>query len=408
MYVVQRLSLIIFLLFTNPCLLLVKCDVSDRQNELPVNLDNSTISNHNDMHNANVTILGLGSMGMAIVKCLASKSSMIIHAWNRGDEKRQQLQSLAYHNVHVHDNINNAIQSSNIIVTMIDDWNGTTNMMYESMNDMSNSSNNDLVWSTTSSGNNDMIHKFKTLVLFSTYTPHDIKTFQRLVERFVHVWGGAIVGVPQTIGTPLAFILSSSSSDDDHNITSSSSANQNTMIINMLNQLGTHVHFEGDIGLASLANIALIQTITFGIAGHELVQLLLQQYNHTNGIVKYELFMESYNSFVIQIVPKYITMLLPLISKGQSYVPMKTFYHVTKMHYQFMDEIGIMISDTYLHGYIQSLEKHMTNHKNRNNDDETQQKMGPAHWIRSALSVTTSTSNDPAQTIDNESKNDEL
>lgn len=398
MMYVPLLLFLLLLLLNDDCIILGNCDNNLNDDDDSHNPNVVLLS-----ENTNITILGLGSMGMSIVKCLVSSTQttttpITVHAWNRGEKKREHLKSLSLNNVHVHDNMNDAIQSSNIILTMIDDWNGTSIMMYESIIN----NNNPHIWSSSSSLDHNMNHNKKTLILFSTYTPHDIQRFHNMVSQYVNVWGGAIIGVPQTICTPNAFVLSSSSSNIDDDSVENDISNSTIMIDHhqiikniILNKLGTYIHFNNNIGLASLANIGLIQTITFGIVGHELIQLVFKQYNNTsttdssNMIINND-FIEIYNNLMIQIVPKYMTMLLPLVSKGITYVPIQTFYNVMKMHYIFMMELNINIHNTYLHGYIESLHKQIITHSNNNNNE----KMGPANWIQSATIQNLDNNND--------------
>jgi 3-hydroxyisobutyrate dehydrogenase-like beta-hydroxyacid dehydrogenase len=293
-----------------------------------------------------VSIIGLGSMGMAVVKCLALGPNLIkIHAWNRGDAKRKTLQEHKYFNVHVHQNAETAIAAGDIILTMIDDWNGTVKLLQEE---------NIAVWKSKP------YRKQKTLILFSTYSPTDLQQFHKTsseIAKLVNVVGGAIVGVPQTICSPKAYILSSISGMD--NVDPSDKL--------VLDTLGTHVQFTGSNGLASLANIALLQGITFGIVGYEMTQLLFQQYKVN------EEFQQQYNTFATQIIPTYISMLVPLISKGITYVPASTFRNVMKLHLQFMEDIGIK-NDTYLGAYVHYLNVLIDN-------ESTGREVGPAKWI---------------------------
>lgn len=328
-----------------------------------------------------VTILGLGGMGMAVVKCIASSSSVQVHAWNRGAAKRQALKEMELSNVYVHESMADAIQSSNIVMTMIDDWEGTVQMIRESSKTTSEDGD---IWKISTEEGKKTGTREKILLLFSTYSPKDIQDFyQKSGNATGSTMGGAIVGVPQTICSPKAFILSSGDQS-------------NQEVNELLDTLGTHVSFVGDSGLAPLANIALIQTITFGIAGHEMSQLLFQKYPGVN-----DDFVQKYNSFVTQVVPTYIGMLMPLISKGIPYVPAKTFLNVMNLHMKFMIDLGIS-DDTYLSGYIKYLQ--------RVTEETSNDKYGPADWIRHAVVTSTSNMKDDTDSIgsNDKAKSDEL
>jgi hypothetical protein len=269
-------------------------------------------------------------MGTAVVKCLSS-NDVQVHAWNRGVEKREAVKDVAT----VYETAAAAVQASNLTLILIDDWEGTVKLI------------NDI---------DRQIWKDKTVVLFSTYTPTDIQKIQTDIfdDESTVLVGGAIVGVPQTICSEKALILTSAD-------------------IPVLNTVGRTVSFTGDVGLAALANMALILVITFGIAGQELAHLIIQQYGANDQ------FIQTYAPLSAEIGPDYAKMLLPMVSKaistkeyGRSYVPAGVFRRVLQMHSAFMDDLGIA-DDTFLSTYLRYLEK-VPNDKD-----------GPAAWIEQAV-----------------------
>lgn len=331
--------------------------------------DNETAfpSQSQQQQQTDVTILGLGKMGVAVVECLSSsslssKQQTVIHAWNRGAAKREAVRSVA----HIYEFASDAIRASNLTLILIDDWNGTVQLLKEMKKE-------DL-WKNMPQ---------RTVVLFSTYTPTDIQTLQ--LEMFTsnttasQLVGGAIVGVPQTICSQQALILT-------------------TAEIPVLTSVGRVVAFPSrDVGGAALANIALILVITFGIAGQELAHLIIRQYFQSLSVVdpaddtitatstKNEVsisnmaeFVKIYAPLAADIGPAYTKMLLPMVSKAiaskeydRSYVPVGVFRRVLQMHAAFMDDLGIA-NDTFLTSYIRYLEKIDNN------------KFGPAAWIEHA------------------------
>ena len=303
----------------------------------------SVLEGINDYHD--ITILGLGSMGQAFVKCLLkidddNNPAIKVHAWNRGSEKRNTVRDMG---AMVYDTAEAAVQASNITLILIDDWDGIIQLLTK---DISRD-----VWS-----NNN-----KVVVLFSTYTPTDIIKLQ--TEYFlkatnagtgsnVVLVGGAIVGVPQTVCTPKALVLLSANIPQIHSI-------------------GRVEVFQGNVGYAALVNMALILVITFGIAGQELAHLIINQYGVTNSTE----FFKAYIPLSTDIGPEYTKMLLPILSNSvvskeyeKSYVPVGTFRNVLQMHVTFMKEIGI-VDDTFLTSYLYYLNK------------VTNAKYGPAAWI---------------------------
>jgi 3-hydroxyisobutyrate dehydrogenase-like beta-hydroxyacid dehydrogenase len=299
-------------------------------------------SDYND-----ITILGLGSMGQAFVKCLlqqqqqeqsnttTAKTAITVHGWNRGSNKRDIVRDMG---ARIYETPDAAILASNITLILIDDWDGIIQLITKDIPRT--------VWSN------------KVVVLFSTYTPTDILQLQR--EYFnnndtnVLLVGGAIVGVPQTICTPKALILLSTD-------------------IPQLQNVGRIEMFRGNVGYAALVNMALILVITFGIAGQELAHLIIQQFGVTDD------FFRTYVPLSSQIGPDYTKMLLPISSNSiiskeyeKSYVPVGVFRNVLQMHITFMKEIGIA-NDTFLSAYVQYLNK------------VSNTKFGPAAWIEEAV-----------------------
>jgi hypothetical protein len=283
-----------------------------------------------------ITILGLGIMGAAVLKCLAD-AERPVHAWNRGSQKREAVKDIQ--NVSVYETAAEAIQASDVTLILIDDWPGTVKLI----EDMDSA-----VW------------KGKTVVLFSTYTPTDIQKLEKEFSSDTKLVGGAIVGVPQTICSQRALILTSET-------------------VPALDSVGRTVAFSGDAGLAALANMALILVITFGVAGQELAHLIIRQYGADNS------FLEIYKPFSTEIGPDYTKMLLPAVSKAienreyeGSYVPVAVFRRVLQMHAAFMDDLGIA-NDTFLASYLRYLQK------------VPNDKFGPAAWVEHAVTTSQST-----------------
>jgi 3-hydroxyisobutyrate dehydrogenase-like beta-hydroxyacid dehydrogenase len=276
-----------------------------------------------------VTILGIGGMGGAVLQCLQKTNT--VHAWNRGKEKLHSVVEQYPETVQVHDRASDAVRASDVTLIIIDDWSGILELI-DSVNTMDAGA----AWHN------------KTVVLFSTYSPTDIQKLVTASTQQHHhkvVVGGAIVGVPQTICTDQALILTSH-------------ANEGASIItNLLQPLGRVVAFTNDVGLAALANMALILVITFGIAGQELAQFIFRKY----GVDEY--FNQMFESIAAQVAPLYIKMLLPLVSKAitnreyeDSYVPVAVFRKVIQMHADFIGDLGIA-NDTFLASYLFYLKK---------------------------------------------------
>jgi len=314
-----------------------------------------------------VTILGLGNMGTAVLQCLVDAGHPV-HAWNRGERKRQAVAEIA---TVVHASATAAVQASATTLILIDDWAGTVQLL------------NDIRMMDMESNGEP-----KQVVVFSTYTPTDIQKVllqhqQTTTNTNVTIIGGAIVGVPQTICTPQALLLTSSP-------------------VPVLEPVGRTVAFSGhDVGLAALANMALILVITFGVAGQELALLIIRQYPGMD-----QHFLDTYIPLAVEIGPAYTKMLLPAVSKAattreyeRSYVPVGVFRKVLRMHATFMEELGIK-DDTFLASYLRYLEQ------------VANEKHGPVAWTELAtnLSETSAATTTPAdeEMAENVASEDEL
>jgi hypothetical protein len=343
-----------------------------------------------------ITVWGLGSMGTAVVQCLArhhnatngassaASSKVMIHAWNRGTSKRQAVSEWAT----VHDTAAAALAASPVTLVLIDDWDGVVQLLNDVVRDLKLGPTSSLLP--------------KTVVLFSTYTPTDIAKLQaQLATSHVQLVGGAIVGVPQTICSPKALILTSSGSGGG----TDNEEDEDDVVSQWLQPVGRVVSFpSNNVGWAPLANMALILVITFGIAGHELAHVMIQEYiasisasnkddNVDSNAVAALRFVQQYSRLATEIGPEYTKMLLPLASHAiaqrdygsRPYVPVGVFRRVLQMHSAFLHELGI--ADTFLTCYVQSLLR-VTNPKH-----------GPAAWVEY---VTNRTSSGDARTNEND------
>mmetsp|Transcript_13286 Transcript_13286/g.18821 ORF Transcript_13286/g.18821 Transcript_13286/m.18821 type:complete len:398 (-) Transcript_13286:298-1491(-) len=304
--------------------------------------------------NKHVTVLGLGDMGKAIVKCY-SKHGYIVHAWNRSEKNRQIVQDLHLPGVHVYDDLSAALLAKT--------------------EEFSDSNNNNIVLMNIDAGSHLSIPQSlitkqtdgaalwenKILVQFSSHTPTDAVAHQELISSFKgHLVAGALVAVPETICSTSATILVSSSDNDEINESKSTSSlalleeTQGT-----LEHLGNLVQFTENVGLASLANMAIIQALTFGVAGHEMAHLIMEQYGVSDE------FRSKYLELVTTVITSYVPMLYGVVSKSistklyqqYSYVPSKDFLRLLEMHQTFIVNDMNIAPDTYLEGYIRYLRK---------------------------------------------------
>eukprot|EP00546_Thalassionema_frauenfeldii_P013987 CAMPEP_0178929566 /NCGR_PEP_ID=MMETSP0786-20121207/20679_1 /TAXON_ID=186022 /ORGANISM="Thalassionema frauenfeldii, Strain CCMP 1798" /LENGTH=286 /DNA_ID=CAMNT_0020605853 /DNA_START=137 /DNA_END=997 /DNA_ORIENTATION=- len=282
-------------------------------------------------------------MGKAVVKCFA-KNDYSIHAWNRGERNRQVIKDLHLPNVEVYDQFYKAVEQSDIVFMHID---AGTNL----------ANTNTLIRSTSESSS----WKDKILIQFSSIRQN--KYMSSLDGTLV---SGAFIAVPETICSDAAMILVSASEHSTLKTVNST-----------LSHLGSVVHFDNDIGLAALANMAIIQALTFGLAGHEMAHLLMEQYGAPLE------FIEQCAQVIMSVVPSYAKMLYGIVSKSitskqwsQSYVPSQDMLNLLEMHARFLREMNVK-GDTYLEGYMKYLRK-ISNSTH-----------GPSAWIQHALAAKT-------------------
>ena len=299
----------------------------------------STTNKHED-----VSIVGLASMGKALLECLSRRQQqqqqqqhvMQIHAWTPGQEQRQAVQDLP--NVALYSTFSEAVGASTTCFFFVDDWAESFKLIQSLARKQ---------WEK------------KTLVLFSSYTPSHIKKLEQWFcqELGVDVClvGGALIAVPQTVCSEQALILT-------------------TKELPILSGIGKTIPFIGDVGLAALANTGIIQSIIFGMAGHELSTLMFRKYGVN------EEFQEAYINFAAEIIPVYMKMLMPeasdaIMSKNYgeySYISSAAFRRVLEMQLDFMQDLGIA-EDIFVKGYLKYLERIPS------------PRDGPAAWVEQAI-----------------------
>jgi 3-hydroxyisobutyrate dehydrogenase-like beta-hydroxyacid dehydrogenase len=201
--------------------------------------------------NKNIALLGLGIMGRAVAKSYSSKG-YTVHGWNRGKVNQDLAKDMNLENLVICDDAAEAVKHSDhlvIMTVMADQMLSTTETVIQSVDAN--------IW------------KGKTLVQFTSHDPFAIKAQEKLVTTTMHanLIGGAMMAVPDTVGTNKGNFLVSSKDPKlvEHNLPA-------------LQVLGNVVPLNGDIGLASLADIGLLQALQFGLAGNELSCLIFERY----------------------------------------------------------------------------------------------------------------------------------
>jgi NAD binding domain of 6-phosphogluconate dehydrogenase len=319
-----------------------------------------SFSNNND---EGIAVLGLGGMGTAVALCLATTSAaqqrqrnVAVHVWNRSPPS--DLTGLTSSTT-VHAHMAYAVGNATTILVVIDNWEGaqqvTRNVVAEVL----------------------MLPpsppKKRTVIVFSTYTPNEIQEFAMALNHqnnnnggvtAVNLVGGAIVGIPETICSPASLVLLSAAPSA---VAYSSSTKE------LLDPLGTVVSIDMNdnndnndpnhnvVGLASLLNIALILTITFGLAGSELALLMIQTAAAMADSRSVARLLDVYNRLARNEAVYYIGMLLPLVSQSfadasfrATYVPATTLHALLQKVCDYLHE-SLHLPETFLRAYVTAL-----------------------------------------------------
>ena len=164
--------------------------------------------------------------------------------------------------------------------------------------------------------------------------------------------GGAMLAWPSNIGTEESLFLVSAS-DTEGALAAMEKA------IPALEQLGSVISFKGDIGLASLVDIAFVQTLFFGLAGHEMAHLLMEQYGATHDLQR------QYLEICKKLMPFSSVTMYEVATNAiltKEYAKMGEVFNTTAMleavdmHLQFMKKMGVTV-DNYAGNYIKYLKK---------------------------------------------------
>jgi len=282
----------------------------------------SLAANENlDKSQHTIGVVGLGLMGKAIVECYASQPHFQVHAWNRGESRRRQVRDLNIDNVKVHDTLEDFLAATEDIVIMAifggEDLQNANALLRQSN-----------LW------------KGKTLVQYSAHEPTSAQEHNKLVS-FVggELIAGAMMAVPSWICHEGTFFVSS---------TNTSTLDK---VMPVLKPMGTIVRFDEDIGLASLADIGILQTLHFGVTGHEMAHLLMERYGASKK------FREQFVDLTAKIAPPFLKETALQVSKGilsknwkeagETGDSVAIVLDVFSIHLSFFRKMGIP-NDTYL------------------------------------------------------------
>jgi 3-hydroxyisobutyrate dehydrogenase-like beta-hydroxyacid dehydrogenase len=272
-----------------------------------------------------ITVLGLGGMGRAVAQCFASKGYQV-HAWNRGKESRDNVRGMD--NITVHDDLKEAVDASALVAMVV-----VADRNLQAATSIINS-----VPPTS--------WKDKTLIQYTTHEPTSIVAQERLMESLgAKLVGGQIVAVPHLVCTSGGSYLVSTTDD---------SLLKDTLPV--LEQLGPVTTYPGNVGYAALAYLGLIQSLQFGLAGHELSLLLMKRYGAPRKLV------EQYLELIQTNVPTYFKRFSGLATKAvlendyeslaRTFLPSDAYLEILEMQAYFCEQMGVVLEDTYLAQYL--------------------------------------------------------
>lgn len=196
-----------------------------------------------------VGLVGLGQMGQSIAKCY-DRRKVQVHAWNRGEQRRQQVRNMDLKHVHVSDTLEVVLASADLIL-----------MAVVGGEDLQNAEA--LIKSVPA-----VLWNNKTLVQYSAHETLSAKKHKHFLDSLgAHLIAGAMLAQPEKVCGHIGLFLIA---------TEHASVLQSAAPI--LEMMGPLVSFEDDVGLALLADIGVLESVYFGITGFEMTYLMLERY----------------------------------------------------------------------------------------------------------------------------------
>lgn len=269
-----------------------------------------------------VGVVGLGQMGQSIVKCY-SQHGYQVHAWNRGEARRQQVEDLNLENVYVHHQLEQVVTSTDLVIMTI-------------MGGVDLANAQEVIQSIPAQS-----WKGKTLMQYSAHEPHSAKKHQDLLHSLgANLIAGSMMAEPQQVCGKEAMLFVAST--DPTNLKE---------FVPTLAKMGALTKFENDVGLASLADMSLLITVYFGMAGLEMAYLLIERYGAPVS------FQEAFHELATRVV----TVFFPSWSQHVSHVittkrwtetvdTKELGMDVFETWFAFLEKMGVA-KDTFLHSY---------------------------------------------------------
>jgi 3-hydroxyisobutyrate dehydrogenase-like beta-hydroxyacid dehydrogenase len=275
--------------------------------------------------NGSVSLIGLGGMGKAIAKCLM-RHGYSVHGWNRTPLNNSQSWEEHHQRFTMYQTPTQAIMASNITIFVI---NSTPRLQTVK----------DILFEEYETGElSSQKLRGKILVNMVNHDPYAAHNLDALLESAEsHHVAALLFGVPETVCSPASHLLISAAPRTTQTL------QEGDNCVHILEHLGQlHNFSRGDVGLASVVYLSLVQSLYFGLAGYELSLLILQKYLASTTSMTPDTSMvvlKQYQQLASTLLSTVIPTFLPIISSNivqqqwsKSYVPAAAVIDMFEMH----------------------------------------------------------------------------
>lgn len=303
-----------------------------------------------------IGLIGLGGMGVAVAKCLI-RHGYTVHAWNRSPKQLQELglvEEARKEHLHIHQTPTEVFAAT-----------GTTFFIINSPPHLQ-AVVDIIVQSSPSQQGVDHVLKGKTIVNMVNHDPYAAKDLENeVLKKFgIHHVSASLFGVPETVCTPGAQLLVSAPPRSTSSIrryhTQETPDRTAASLPQHLTALGRVDEFVGDVGLASVVYLSLVQSLYFGLAGYELALLILTKYmaRETNlfdsgdgtppgdtAVDTLQRFQELASNLLTTYIPAFLPIISNTINRQQwkrSYVPASAAVTLFEMHDVVFERLGLL------------------------------------------------------------------
>lgn len=333
-----------------------------------------------------ISLIGLGGMGKAIAKCFM-KHGYTVHAWNRTPQKNRDWiggdHSSDSHRLFVtHGSARAAILASNTTVLVI---NSAPHLKTVK----------DILLDHKEDDSSISILRGKTIVNMVNHDPYSGQDLDVMLSNAgAHHVAALLFGVPESVCSPGSHILLGAANNRPVAAAKAAATNEKESgllvsflrddMVPLLQHLGQVHDFTscGDVGIASVVYLCLVQSLYFGLAGYELSLLILQKYLASieiklgsESLVQHGL-LDQYQKLASTLLKTFLPALLPVISNTivnqewtRSYVPAAAVMDMFELHDIVLDRLQLL-PDSYHTTYSKYLRQTVETAAARGDDPE--------------------------------------